>query len=130
MGIVVRIVVTAVALWISTLVLSGITVDTPSTPKKVGTLLAVAVIFGIVNAVIRPIVKTVGCAFYILTLGLIAIVVNGALFLLTSWIAGKLSLPFHVSGFLTAVLGALIVGVVSWLLNMAIPDKIKNGGRS
>src|SRR5690242_14882344 len=129
MGIIVRIVITAFALWLSTLVLSGITLDTPSTPKKIGTLLAVAVIFGVVNAVIRPIVKTVGCAFYVLTLGLIALVVNGALFLLTSWIAGKLTLPFHVSGFLTAVLGALIVGVVSWVLNMVIPDKVKNGGR-
>ena len=78
---------------------------------------------------IRPIVKTVGCAFYVLTLGLIALVVNGALFLLTSWIAGKLGLPFHVDGFLTAVLGALIVGVVSWVLNAAVPDRVKNGGR-
>jgi len=127
MGILIRIVVTAVALWISTLVLSGITVDTPSAPKKVGTLLAVAIIFGIINAVIRPIVKTVGCAFYVLTLGLVALVVNGALFLLTSWIAGKLSLPFHVSGFVTAVLGAMIVGVVSWVLNAVIPDRVKGG---
>jgi len=129
MGIVIRLLVTAVALWISTLLLHGITLDTTSTPKKIGTLLVVAVIFGIVNAVIRPIVKTVGCAFYVLTLGLIALVVNGVLFLLTSWIAGKLTLPFHVSGFLTAVLGALIVGVVSWVLNMVVPDKVKNGGR-
>ena len=127
MGILIRIVVTAVALWISTLVLTGITVDTPSAPKKVGTLLAVAIIFGIINAVIRPIVKTVGCAFYVLTLGLVALVVNGALFLLTSWIAGKLSLPFHVSGFVTAVLGAMIVGVVSWVLNAVIPDRVKGG---
>jgi putative membrane protein len=126
MGIVIRLVVTAVALWISTLVLNGITLDTPSTAKKIGTLLAVAAIFGLINAVIRPIVKTVGCAFYVLTLGLIAVVVNGALFLLTSWIAGKLGLPFHVNGFLTAVLGALIVGVVSWVLNAAIPDRTKN----
>src|SRR2546421_10783183 len=94
MGIVIRVVITAVALWISTLVLSGITLNTDSTPKKVGTLLAVAVIFGIVNAVIRPVVKTVGCAFYVLTLGLIALLVNGALWLLTSWIAGKLTVPF------------------------------------
>ena len=128
MGIVIRIVITAVALWISTLVLSGITLVTDSTPKKIGTLLAVAVIFGIVNAVIRPIVKTVGCAFYVLTLGLIAIVVNGALFLLTSWIAGRLHLPFHVNGFWTAILGALIVGVISWLLNALVPDKARNGG--
>jgi putative membrane protein len=131
MGIVIRLVITAVALWIATLLLHGITLDTASTPKKIGTLLAVAVIFGIVNAVIRPIVKTVGCAFYVLTLGLIALVVNGALFLLTSWIAGKLSLPFHVDKFWpTAILGALIVGIVSWLLNMVVPDGAKNGGRN
>ncbi len=126
MGIVIRLVVTAAALWISTLLLDGITLDTPSAAKKVGTLLAVAVIFGIVNAILRPIIKTVGCAFYVLTLGLISLVVNGALFLLTSWIAGRLHLPFHVDGFLTAVLGALIVGVVSWLLNALVPDKVKN----
>jgi putative membrane protein len=125
MGIVIRIASTAVALWISTLVLSGITLDTPSVLKKVGTLLAVAVIFGVVNAVIRPIVKAVGCAFYVLTLGLVALVVNGLLFLLTSWIAGVLHLPFHVSGFLTAVLGALIVGVISWVINAVVPDKLK-----
>jgi putative membrane protein len=131
MGIVIRLVITAVALWIATLLLHGITLDTTSTPKKIGTLLVVAIIFGIVNAVIRPIVKTVGCAFYVLTLGLIALVVNGALFLLTSWIAGKLSLPFHVDRFWpTAILGALIVGVVSWLLNMVVPDSAKNGGKN
>ncbi|TML28262.1 MAG: phage holin family protein, partial [Actinobacteria bacterium] len=88
MGIVIRIASTAAALWISTLILSGITLDTPSTLKKIGTVLLVAIIFGVVNAVIRPIVKTVGCAFYVLTLGLVALVVNGLLFLLTSWIAG------------------------------------------
>ncbi len=122
MGYIIRLAISAVALWISTLVLSGITLGGDSTLKKVGTLIAVAIIFGVVNAVIRPIVKTVGCAFYVLTLGLIALVVNGLLFLLTSWIAGKLSLPFHVDGLVTAILGALIVGVVSWILNAVVPD--------
>lgn len=125
MGIAIRIVATAIALWISTLLLSGITLDTPSTLKKVGTLIAVAIIFGVVNAVIRPIIKTVGCAFYVLTLGLVALVVNGLLFLLTSWIASVLHLPFHVSGFWTAILGALIVGVISWIINAVVPDKLK-----
>ena len=125
MGIVIRIASTAAALWISTLILSGITLDTPSTLKKIGTVLLVAIIFGVVNAVIRPIVKTVGCAFYVLTLGLVALVVNGLLFLLTSWIAGVVGLPFHVQGFLTAVLGALIVGLISWVINAVVPDKLK-----
>jgi putative membrane protein len=118
----IRTVVCAFALWISTLLISGIHLETDSTGKKVGTLLAVAVIFGLVNAVLRPIIKTIGCALYALTLGLIALVVNGALFLLTSWIAGKLSLPFHVDNFLSAVLGALVVGLVSWLLNNFVED--------
>ena len=125
MGIVIRIASTAAALWISTLILSGITLNTASTLEKIGTVLLVAIIFGVVNAVIRPIVKTVGCAFYVLTLGLVALVVNGLLFLLTSWIAGVVGLPFHVQGFLTAVLGALIVGVISWVINAVVPDKLK-----
>jgi putative membrane protein len=124
MGILIRLVITAISLWISTLLISGIRLTTDSITGKVGTLLAVAVIFGIINAVLRPIVKGIGCGLYVLTLGLIALVVNGLLFLLTSWIAGKLDLPFHVDHFWpSAVLGALLVGIVSWLLNMLVPDK-------
>jgi putative membrane protein len=124
MGIIIRLAITAVALWISTLVIDGIRVETDSVPAKIGTLFAVAVIFGLVNALLRPLIKTVGCAFYLLTLGLVALVVNGLLFLLTSWIAGEIDLPFHVDGFWPdAVLGALLVGVVSWLLNMLVPDR-------
>ena len=123
MGILIRLVISAVSLWIATLVIDGIELNTDSVPKKIGTLLAVAVIFGIINAVLRPIIKVIGCGLYVLTLGLISIVVNALLFLLTSWIAGKLDLPFHVDNFWpSAVLGALLVGVVSWLLNMLVPD--------
>ena len=123
MGILTRLAVTAVALWISTLVLSGITLGDDSTIKKIGTLVAVAAIFGVVNAVLRPIIKTIGCWAYVLTLGLAAILVNGALFMLTSWIAGEVGLPFHVDHFWpTAVLGALLVGVVSFVLNLVVPD--------
>ncbi|MCU7724133.1 phage holin family protein [Actinoplanes sp. KI2] len=123
MGILIRLVVSAVSLWIATLVIDGIHLTADSVPKKIGTLLAVAAIFGIVNAVLRPIIKVIGCGLYVLTLGLISIVVNALLFLLTSWIAGELSLPFHVDNFWpSAVLGALLVGVVSWLLNMLVPD--------
>ncbi|MEV6600369.1 phage holin family protein [Actinoplanes sp. NPDC051346] len=123
MGIIIRLVITAVSLWIATLVIDGIRLTTDSVSGQAGALLAVAVIFGIVNAVLRPIIKMVGCGLYVLTLGLISLVVNGLLFLLTSWIAGRLDLPFHVDDFWpSAVLGALLVGVVSWLLNMLVPD--------
>jgi putative membrane protein len=124
MGILIRLAISAVALWISTLIVHGITLGGDSTLKKIGTLLLVAAIFGIINAILRPIIKVLGCWAYVLTLGLAALVVNGALFLLTSWVASKLSLPFHVDKFWpTAVLGALLVSVISWVLNLVVPDK-------
>jgi len=123
MGILIRLVITAVSLWIATLVIDGIRLTTDSLGGQIGTLLAVAVIFGIVNAVLRPIIKTIGCGLYVLTLGLISLVVNGLLFLLVSWIASRFDLPFHVDDFWpSAILGALLVGVVSWVLNMLVPD--------
>jgi len=73
--------------------------------------------------VLRPIIKTIGCWAYVLTLGLVSLVVNGALLLLTSKIAEAVDLPFHVDHFWpSAVLGALFIGVVSWLLNFLVPD--------
>jgi putative membrane protein len=123
MGILIRLAVSAVALWISTLVLKGITVGGDDVVKKIGTLLLVAAIFGVVNAVLRPVVKVLGCWAYVLTLGLVALVVNGLLFLLTGWIAEQLDLPFHVDKFWpTAILGALLVSVISWVLNLVVPD--------
>jgi putative membrane protein len=123
MGILIRLAISALALWISTLVLHGIHVGGETTIKKVGTLLLVAALFGIVNAILRPIIKVLGCWAYVLTLGLVALLVNGALFMLTSWLAGKLDLPFHVDHFWpTAVLGALLVSVISWVLSLVVPD--------
>jgi putative membrane protein len=124
MGYVIRLVINAVALWITTLLISGVQITTDSTGKKIGTIILVAAIFGVINAIIRPIVKTIGCAFYVLTLGLIAVVVNGALFLLTSAIAGGIGLPFHVENFWpSAILGAVIMGIISWALSLVIKDK-------
>jgi putative membrane protein len=123
MGILIRLIISALSLWIATLVIDGIDVE-GSAAEMAGTLIIVAVIFGLVNAVLRPIIKLVGCWAYVLTLGLIAFVVNAALLMLTSWIAGQLDLPFTVEAFWPdAVLGALLISVVSWLLNMLVPDK-------
>jgi putative membrane protein len=124
MSYLIRLAISAVALWVTTLIISGVQVTADSTIKKVLTLIVVAAIFGIVNAVLRPIIKTLGCGLYVLTLGLIAVIVNGLLFLLTSWIAGGLNLPFHVDNFWpSAVLGAIIVGLISWALSLIVPDK-------
>ncbi len=123
MGFLVRTVVTAVALWVATALLGGIYLVGGSTLSRVLTLLAVAIIFGLVNAILKPIIKIFGCLFYVLTLGLFALVVNALLFLLVSWICSVLRLPFHVNGFWAAFWGAIIVGVVSWLINLVIPDR-------
>jgi putative membrane protein len=123
MGILIRLGVSALALFGATLLIPGIKLGGDSIVAKVGTLVAVAAIFGIINAVLRPIIKVLGCWAYLLTLGIIALVINGALFLLTSFVAGKLDLPFHVDNFWpSAVLGALFVSVASWLLNLLVPD--------
>ncbi|WP_204001859.1 phage holin family protein [Micromonospora lutea] len=122
-GLLIRVGATAVAFWLATLLIPGISLDTDSATETILTLILVAVIFGVVNGVLQPIIKTVGCGFYLLTLGLIALVVNGLLFLLTGWIADQVGLPFDVDGFWpAAVLGALFVGIVTWILG-AILDR-------
>jgi putative membrane protein len=123
MRLVLRAVITAAALAVATALLPGIELGPGSTLRKVATLVVVAVIFGVVNTVIKPIVKAVGCLFYLLTLGLIGLVVNGLLLWLTSWAAGKLSLPFHITGFWPAFWGAIIVGVVGWLLGALVRER-------
>ena len=113
----------AAALAVAAWVVPGIVVSGHTTAARAETLLVVAIIFGIINMLLKPIIKTIGCAFYVLTLGLIAVVVNGLLLWLASWVAGKLNLPFHVTGFVAALEGALIVSVVSWALHLVIPDR-------
>ncbi len=123
MKILIKLVVTAAAVWVATLLVPGIQLHAHTTAGKIGTLVVVALIFGIINAVLKPIAKTVGCLAYAATFGLISIVVNGLLFWLTSWVAGKLKVPFHITGFVAAVLGALIVGVVGWVLSLILDDR-------
>ncbi|KAB2364314.1 phage holin family protein [Actinomadura montaniterrae] len=120
MKILVRVLISAIALWVAAAVVDGIDVRGGSTGEKVLTLLVVAVIFGIINAVLKPVIKVLGCVFYIVTLGLIALVVNAGLLMLTSWVAGELDVPFHVEWFWPAFWGAIIIGVVSWLLNLFV----------
>jgi putative membrane protein len=124
-----RVAVAAAALAVATAVLPGIQLTAGSTISKLLTLIAVALIFGVINAFLKPIIKTIGCLFYILTLGLVALVVNALLLWLVSVVAGWLSLPFHITGFVPAFLGALIISVVTWLLSVLIPDGKKDVAR-
>jgi putative membrane protein len=108
----------AVAVWL----LDKITLTGDSTGKKAGTLIIVALIFGLVNFLVKPVVKLLSLPLLILTLGLFTLIVNALMLLLTSWLADKFDLSFHVEGFWTAVLGGLIISIVSWALHVVLPD--------
>ncbi|CAL9298061.1 MULTISPECIES: phage holin family protein [unclassified Streptomyces] len=108
----------AVAIWL----LQDITLTGEDTGRKALTLILVALVFGVVNFLVKPLVKLLTLPLFILTLGLFTLVVNALMLLLTSWLADELELGFHVEGFWTAVLGGLIISVVSWALNVVLPD--------
>jgi putative membrane protein len=108
----------AVAVWL----LDKITLTGDSTGREIATLLLVALVFGLVNAVVKPLVKLLTLPLFIVTLGLFTLVVNALMLLLTSWLADVLDLSFHVEGFWTAVLGGLIISIVSWALSLVLPD--------
>jgi len=116
-------VINAVALWVAAWLIPGITFGEGSTGEIVKTVVIVALIFGIINAFIRPIAKLLSLPFIILTLGLFVFIVNALMLQLTSWISGKLSLSFHVEHFFwDAILGSLIITFVSMILSFVKSD--------
>jgi putative membrane protein len=118
-----RIIVNALALGLVTWLLDGITLSAPDTPRSILTLLGVAVIFGIVNAVVKPVLKFFTGCLVILTFGLFLLVINAAMLLLTGWICEKLALPWDVAGFWWAVGGSLIISLFSFFAYKVFPDK-------
>lgn len=122
LSLITRLVVNAVALWVATVIVSGVEIEQASTQEQVLTLLVVALIFALVNIVVRPVVKLLSLPLYVLTLGLFTFIVNALMLWLTSWVAGLLDVPFTVDGFWPAVLGGLVVSFVSWLLNLVLPN--------
>jgi putative membrane protein len=118
-----RLIINAVALLITAWIIPGIHLGAagphPAT-NDWGTLLIVALIFGLVNAVIRPLLILLSLPLEILTLGLFIFVINAFMLLLTSWIAQAIGLGFRVDKFFAALLGALIISVVSFILSRAV----------
>lgn len=123
MKLLVWLVVNALALAAAALLLDGIRLTGSTTEDRVITLVLVALIFGVVNTVVAPVLKLLSLPFIILTLGLFLLVVNAAMLLFTSWISREVGLGFHVEGFWTAVLGAIIVTVATWILEAVLPVK-------
>jgi len=87
--------------------------------------LLLGLIFGVVNAIVRPILSVLGCPFIILTLGLGILLINTLLFVLTGWIGTRFGVGGMVDGFWPAFFGALIVSVISWVLSLVLHDEMK-----
>jgi len=115
MAFVVRLIVNGVALWVATRLVPGVSYVGELLP-----FLAVALIFGVINATLRPLTRLLTCPLILLSLGLFALIVNGLMLWLTSTVAVSLGLGFHVSGFWPAFWGALVVSIVSTLLSMSV----------
>jgi len=125
MRFVVRLLVNAAALWVATRLVPGVTYSGGWLP-----FLGVALVFGVVNAFIRPVAKLLTFPLIIVTLGIFALVVNGLMLWLTSSLAGALDLGFHVSGFWSAFWGALVVSVVSTVLSMFVSESTSSSSRA
>jgi putative membrane protein len=115
-------VVNAAALGAAVWLFDGITLTGNSTGERLLTLLVVGAIFGVITSVVRPIVNLLSLPLIIVTLGLMLIVTNALMLLLTSKVAGSLGLAFHVDGFWTAVFGAIVISIVSMVVESLLPD--------
>lgn len=103
-GFVVRLLITALGLWVADQLLAGLTIT------GTGSLVISALLLGIVNAVIRPIILILTLPLTVLTLGLFILIVNGISLGIAAWLVPG----FHIAGLWSATLGAIIVGLTSW----------------
>lgn len=118
------IITTAIALFFVTRIVPGVDVAPPDDPWA---FIWVALLFMAVNAVVGPVVHALGTPLTVLTLGLFSLVINALLFLFTGWLSGVLGLGLRVDGFVAALIGAVVMGVATWVLglvtNMVAPKR-------
>ena len=113
-----RLLVNAIALWVAVEIVPGIYAESPLT------ILIVALIFGVVNAIIRPVIAFFTCPMIVLTLGLFIFVINAVMLWFTAWVARTLDLGFGItSGFWSAFWGALVISLVSFAISLLIKDE-------
>ena len=121
----IKVAVGAVALWVAALLVPGVGYGPdPTFGSRFATLILVALIFGVVNAVLKPIATFFSFPFIILTLGLFTIVVNAFMLQVTEWIADPLGLSFTIDHFWwDAIWAAIIISIVTLVANIILPDK-------
>ena len=123
MRLILRIIITALATALAVWLVPGISLTAATTGEKVMTLIIVAIIFGLVNAVVRPLVTIAGACLVVLTLGLFLFVINALMLMLTAWLSTKLGFGFEVDGFWWAVLGSIIISFATSMLSGFLDDR-------
>ncbi|AZN30225.1 phage holin family protein [Flaviflexus salsibiostraticola] len=126
MKFIVRTLVSALALWLTSLLLPGIEAPAAQSDTQFALyLLGIGAIFTLVSMIIRPIIVVLSIPFYILTLGLWALVVNALILLLSSWIADQFGWGMTVDGFWWAVAGGLVVAIIIMIIDAFLPKSLR-----
>lgn len=118
MRLLIRLAINAIALWVAVELVPGLNYDAGSYVP----LLIIALIFGLVNALVRPILLLLTCPLIVLTLGLFILIVNAIMLSITVWLSGVFDLGLTSDGFLPTLLGALVISVVSGVMNLLVKD--------
>lgn len=117
MNLLLRWVASAAAVWVAAHFVPGIHFR-----GGLGALFAVALILGLVNSLVRPLLKALSCGLIVLTLGLFLLVINALMLYVTSFVAGRLGFYFKIDSFVAAVIGSVVISVVSWILSLMLTD--------
>lgn len=113
----IRLLVNAIALWVAIEIVPGIAYDGTNL-----SLLIIALIFGVVNALVRPLLVILTCPLIVLTLGFFLLIVNGLMLSLTAWISSIFNLGLYIDSFWATLLGAVVVSIVSGIINTLLKD--------
>ncbi|MFQ6326389.1 phage holin family protein [Nocardia sp. NBC_01009] len=124
MQLLIRLIINGVAIWLAAAWVDKIEILSPdnSTTQKIITVLVIAAIFTVINALVKPIVKLLSLPLVILTLGLFLLVINALMLWLTAKITETTEYGLRVDGFWAAVWGGVIISVVNWVLGILVPD--------
>ncbi|WP_327142423.1 phage holin family protein [Nocardia sp. NBC_01327] len=125
MTLLLRLIINGVAIWLASVWVTGIEIKSPddTTAKKLLVIAAITVVFAIVNALIKPIVKLLSLPLVVLSLGLFLLIINALMLWLTAKITETTQYGLRVEGFWAAVFGAIIITLVNWVLGILVPDE-------